>query len=99
MIEMINSKEQFEKEIKEGDVIVNFTATWCGPCKMFAPVLKQYSEATGKKVLKIDIDNFKEIAQEYGVASIPTTFAMNAGKKSEALNGFAPLDTLNQMFK
>ena len=65
----------FEAETKEGLVLVDFWATWCGPCRMQAPILEQLSQELSEdelKILKIDVDENPETARAFGIMSIPT---------------------------
>ena len=75
----------FESEVlnNEGPVLVDFFATWCGPCKMVAPLLEQVSEEMGDKIKigKLDIDQSPELASKYGVMSIPTFIMFKDGKE------------------
>lgn len=75
--------DNFEQEVMQADqtVLVDFYADWCGPCKMMAPVVEEVSnEAAGVKVCKINIDENMEIAQKFGVMSIPTFIAFKNGE-------------------
>ncbi len=65
----------FEAETKEGLVLVDFWATWCGPCRMQAPILEKLSEELSEdelKILKMDVDENPETARAFGIMSIPT---------------------------
>lgn len=65
----------FEQETAEGLVLIDFWATWCGPCLMQAPILEQLSEEISEdelKIVKIDVDENPETAQKFGIMSIPT---------------------------
>lgn len=77
-------EKNFEEEVLKSSqpVLVDFFATWCGPCKMVSPLLEQISEemADKVKVCKIDIDQSPEIASKYGVMSIPTFIMYKDGK-------------------
>ena len=87
----------FNEQIKEGVVLVDFFATWCGPCKMQAPVLEELKEDRGDvKVVKIDVDQETEIAREYGVMSIPTLILFKDGKEVAKNVGFMPKELLVQ---
>ena len=87
----------FNEQIKEGVVLVDFFATWCGPCKMQAPVLEELKEdRSDVKVVKIDVDHETEIARLYGVMSIPTLILFKDGKEVAKNVGFMPKELLVQ---
>ena len=71
----ILSKEEFNQTLKDNKlVLVDFYATWCGPCKMQSPILHEFKEEVGDKVviIKLDVDQTPDIAREFGILSIPT---------------------------
>lgn len=75
--------QDFEQVVLNSDVpvLVDFWATWCGPCKMIAPVLDELStEREDIKIVKIDVDQNPETAKKFGVRSIPTLYIINNGK-------------------
>ena len=78
------NKNNFQREVLSAQtpVLVDFWAPWCGPCRMFSPVVDQVAEAqAGKaKVVKVNIDEEPELAQRYGVMSIPTLIVFKAGQ-------------------
>ncbi len=88
----IVSTEEFREEIKNGVTLVDFFATWCGPCKMLAPVLEEVAQdVEGKaKVIKVDIDQSPELADEFRIASVPTMMIFKDGNRSETMVGFNP---------
>lgn len=92
MVEKVN-KEQFDKLIG-GDtpVVCDFYATWCGPCKMLAPVIEKCSEKFGDKAkfIKVDVDENIELASRYGVMSIPLVAVFRKGELVEKSLGFTP---------
>lgn len=78
------TNETFEKEVMqaEGKVLVDFWASWCGPCRMLGPVIDQLgNELTDVKVCKIDVDANQELAGKYKVETIPTWLCLKAAKK------------------
>ena len=88
----VNSKEV---------VLVDFYATWCGPCKMLAPILEQVNEeiADNTLIAKLDIDNALDIAKEYGVMSVPTMVIFKKGKEVERLVGLRQKTQILEVLK
>ena len=87
-------KEEFLKLISDDLVLVDFYATWCGPCKMMSPIIDSLANERAFKVVKIDVDKNIEIAQEYSVMSIPTLILFKNGKLVDKKNGFMPKELL-----
>ena len=76
-------------------VVVDFFATWCGPCKMLAPVFDSLSEElTDADFVKVDIDQSLELAQKFGITTVPTMMIFKDGKVVDTLVGFMPKDNL-----
>ncbi|MZK51150.1 thioredoxin [Clostridium beijerinckii] len=93
MARIISSNEFIENvENSKGIAVVDFFATWCGPCKMLAPVFEEASkEVRGKaKFFKVDIDASESIAEKYGIYAVPTMIVFKDGKPVENLAGFMP---------
>ena len=88
---VVINNDNFQKEVKESDkiVLVDFFATWCGPCKMLSPVLDQVADELKDKVVigKLDIDESLDLAKEYGVMSVPTMILFKDGKEVERIVG------------
>lgn len=87
--------ENFRDVIKEGFWIVDFYADWCGPCRMLAPVLEELKE----NVLKINVDEHEDLAQEFGVMSIPTLVFFKDGEEKQKIIGFRTADDLKELIK
>ena len=90
----------FDSEVLGAAVpaVVDFFATWCGPCKMMHPVLEELHEKVGDKarVIKIDIDKNQELAAIYNVRSVPTLMIFRNGELKWRTSGVQPIQTLEQ---
>lgn len=87
------SFNEFEKILSENKLVfVDFFASWCGPCKMFAPVVEQISQKYEDRVtvLKVDIDENSEIAEKYSIQSVPTSILFKDGAAVERVSGMIP---------
>ena len=99
MVKQIDSKE-FKEVIKEGKVVVDLFATWCGPCKMLSPILDEISEEiTSTKFYKIDVDDNQDVAREYNVMSIPTVLIFENGELVNTIVGLRSREDLIEQFK
>ncbi|NLC48216.1 MAG: thioredoxin [Tenericutes bacterium] len=87
--------ENFNDLIKEGKVLVDFYAEWCGPCKMMGPVLEEVSNNI--KVVKVDIDKFGNLANEYRIMSVPTLVFFKDGVQTLEVVGFHTKEELNEI--
>ena len=91
-------KDNFKELIKnEEKVLIDFFATWCGPCKMLSPILEK-AEST-IKVIKVDTDEFEDLARKYGVMSIPTLVLLEDGKEIKRNIGFIDKESLENFLK
>lgn len=95
MVKKINATE-FKEEALKGVSVVDFSATWCGPCQMLAPVLEEVSEEMGEQVdfYNVDVDENSGLAIEYGIASVPALLVLKDGVKQDILIGFKPKEVL-----
>ena len=85
------NKQEFDELIKNEKVLVDFFATWCGPCKMIGPNIEKLAEENADAtVIKIDVAKHPEIAAEYGVQTIPTLIAFKKGQIVNQKIGFIP---------
>ena len=95
---LIHYEEGFDKLI-EREAIVDFYATWCGPCKMFGPVFEEVATNMDINFVKIDVDKNSDIAREYGVMTIPTVILFKDGKEVKRKVGFMSNDELTEFLK
>ena len=96
MPEALNSAN-FDSFVGKGTVLVDFWASWCGPCRMLAPVFEELGKEVKKvKFAKVDITENEEIAQKYGVMSIPTLIIFKDGKEIDRRMGALPKDLLKK---
>ena len=93
--------ENFEKEVLESNepVLIDFYATWCGPCKMMSPIVEEIAkELEGKiKVFKVDTDEEQDLAIKYGIMSIPTFMVFKNGKVEKTAVGMRDKEELINM--
>ncbi len=90
MLIEIKTAEQFDAEIKSGKVLVDFNATWCGPCQMLKPIIEKVGARDDIKVLSVDTDEVGEVAARYDVYSIPTLLLIEDGNVTNKSVGFIP---------
>lgn len=94
MAKIINSQE-FDNTIESGVVVVDFFATWCGPCKMLSPVIDKLSgELENVNFVKVDIDQSMDLAQKFKIVSVPTLKVFKNGEEVDTLMGFMPKEVL-----
>ena len=93
--------ETFDAEVLKADkpVLVDFGATWCGPCKALAPVVDKLADETvGKyKIVKVDIDDAPGVAQKYGIRGVPTLAVFRAGEKTASHVGVTSKEAILKM--
>lgn len=96
------SETAFETEVLKSSVpvLVDFTAIWCGPCKMLEPVVTQLSQEWGGKVkvVRLDVDDNSNLAMQYGVMGVPTLILFVDGKPVQRLTGYQPKDRILSKF-
>lgn len=97
-MDKIISTSEFRSQVegKEGVVVVDFFATWCGPCKMLAPVFEALGEEMDGKArfLKLDVDQSLEIAQQFSVSTVPTMIIFKDGQAVDKMIGFMPKEQI-----
>ncbi len=96
MSEVIITKANFEEEVLKSEipVLVDFWATWCGPCKMIAPVIEEIAAEGKIKVCKINVDEEGELAIKFNVMSIPTIMLFKNGQVVKTTVGYMSKDQL-----
>ena len=99
-MKIIKSVEEFEQTIETGKVLVDFFATWCGPCRMLTPVLEELSEEVNDvTIIKVDVDELPELARRYAIMSIPTIFYFVNGQIVNKTVGFQDKQSLKKIIK
>ena len=89
-------EENFENEIKNGKVVVDFYADWCGPCKALGEILEQLTDIN---ILKINVDEHQDLAIQFGVMSIPTIILFEDGKQKKKNIGLMSKEDLETWIK
>ena len=95
MIKYLENASEFKQIIASGTVLVDFYADWCGPCRMLAPVLEQVDkERPDVTILKVDVDTFRGLAQQFSIHSIPTMKLFRDGEPIATKAGFVGKEPL-----
>ncbi|MGM9521224.1 MAG: thioredoxin [Oscillospiraceae bacterium] len=97
------NKDSFETQVLESDipVLVDFFATWCGPCRMLSPTVEEIAEEYKGRinVYKVDIDADPELAMSYGIMSVPTLMVFKGGKAVRKVVGVRPKEEITALFE
>ena len=100
-MKVIKQAEFEELKKQPGVLVVDFFATWCGPCKMLSPVLEEVVEELAGKaaIVKVDVDESGELASSYGIMSVPTLIVFKDGEAVKMSAGFQPKEQLKAMIE
>ena len=91
------NESNFQDMTSQGLVLVDFFATWCGPCKMLGPVLEDMaSDRDSIDIVKVDIDESMNLARQYGIMSVPTLVLFKDGQVVAQTSGFQPKDSIQR---
>lgn len=96
------TKNNFEAEVEQSDkpVLIDFWASWCGPCRMVGPIVDEFAEENADiKVGKVNVDNEQSLAQQFGITNIPTLVAFKDGKIINKIVGVKTKEAILSMFK
>ena len=94
----IMTVEEFEDILSNKEICVcDFSASWCGPCRMMEPVLEDFSKE--HNVLKVDIDQFQELSNDFGIMSVPSLLLFDNGKFKKMAVGYHTIDQLKELIK
>ena len=101
MAEIKITKENFESVVStDKPVLIDFWATWCGPCRMIAPVIEEIAEEHPEYVVgKVNVDDEPALANEFGIMSIPTLVVIKDGKIAGQLMGVRPKEQILELLR
>ncbi len=91
--------EDFKEEVKEGKVLVDFYADWCGPCKMLGEVIEEVSQEMDIKIVKVNVDKHADLAREFGIMSIPYIVLYENGEAKRSNLGFMMKEDLKKFIE
>ncbi len=96
MIEHVEKLNEFIEKTQNGLVLVDFYASWCGPCRMLSPVLEKIDDEnkSNAKIIKVDVDVALDIARKYSIQVIPTLVILENGKELRRSTGYLPENQL-----
>ncbi len=96
----LENEQDFFKLINNELVLVDFYATWCGPCRMISPLIDEIAEEnTNLTVVKVDVDKYPNIATKYGIMSIPTLKVFKKGEEGKTSIGYIEKDAIKDLLK
>ena len=96
------TKENYENEVLKSDktVLIDFYATWCGPCRMGSPIVDEIADEHPEYlVCKVNVDEEAELAKQFGIMSIPALFVLKDGEVVDSVVGYRPKETILELLK
>ncbi|KAJ3146818.1 Cytoplasmic thioredoxin isoenzyme 2 [Geranomyces michiganensis] len=91
MVKVVKTAEEYAAVLKENKVVIDFHATWCGPCKMIAPKYEAFStKYTGATFVKLDVDEVPDVAEKEGISSMPSFLIFVDGQRVGEIVGASP---------
>ena len=91
-----SNNENFNELVGEGRVLIDFFATWCGPCKMLSLVIEKFDKKNTIPIIKVDVDECEEVASKYRIFSVPTLIIFENGKEIKRKTGYMGLEELEK---
>lgn len=96
----LEKEQEFNNLIEDEKALVDFYATWCGPCQLISPIIEEIAkENENIKVIKIDVDKFPELSRKYGIMSIPTLMVFSEGKEVKKHIGYLDKKGIEDLLK
>ncbi|MDE7161771.1 MAG: thioredoxin [Anaeroplasmataceae bacterium] len=93
------TNENFKEVVEKGTILLDFWATWCGPCRMLSPLLEELAETENLTIGKVNVDEEEQLAEVFQVSSIPALFLVKDGKVVNKTVGYQPLSALKEFIK
>jgi thioredoxin 1 len=90
---------EFEEQLSTGLTMVDFHASWCGPCRTLGPIIERVSEEKNVKLLKVDADESKDVASSFGVRGIPTVIFFKDGQEVDRIVGLKQATAYNEIIE
>lgn len=100
MSELVITEENFETALgTDKDVLVDFFADWCGPCRMLSPIIEEIADERAQTLVvgKVNVDDQPNLAARFGISSIPTVIFFRNGKEADRFVGYRPKDAVEEL--
>ncbi len=96
MIKYADDKD-FEKETKSGNILIDFYAEWCGPCRSLSPIIEEIGNEENINIVKVNVDNSPLMVKKYGILSIPTLLLLENGQEKGKIIGLCTKDEIKKL--